>query len=139
MRRSVFIFVALCLLGVSARADQVVLEKWGSDYGNDRQIGRESGRQNEDGFDYQDRFCRRHSGAVGFRGIGCFRRNHCTLQLKDGQTIVGPVTTSNDKFDVATATTGEVATSEGCHGRGPQRRRAKDLRRDGRPACSIRT
>ena len=34
------------------------------------------------------------------------------LQLKDGQTIVGPVSTSNDKFDVATKTTGDVATSK---------------------------
>src|SRR5262249_33539039 len=32
------------------------------------------------------------------------------LELKDGQTIVGPVTTSNDKIDVATTATGEVAT-----------------------------
>jgi putative salt-induced outer membrane protein YdiY len=31
------------------------------------------------------------------------------LTLKDGQTVVGPVTTANGKFEVTTATTGEVA------------------------------
>ena len=31
------------------------------------------------------------------------------LTLKDGQTVVGPVTTADGKFDVTTASTGEVA------------------------------
>jgi putative salt-induced outer membrane protein len=109
VRRSVFIFVALCLLGVSARADQVVLKNG----------DRITGTIVKSDVKADDKTKKVLIVKTDFAGdipvlwdsvASVVSAEPLHLQLKDGQTIVGPVTTSNDKLDVATATTGEVAT-----------------------------
>ncbi len=111
MRRSVFIFVALCLLGVSARADQVVLKNG----------DRITGTIVKSDVKADDKTKQVLIIKTDFAGdipvlwdsvASIFSSDPLHLQLKDGQTIVGPVSTSNDKIDVATKTTGDVATSK---------------------------
>jgi putative salt-induced outer membrane protein len=111
VRRSVFIFVALCLLGVSARADQVVLKNG----------DRITGTIVKSDVKADDKTKKVLIVKTDFAGdipvlwdsvASVVSSEPLHLELKDGQTIVGPVTTSNDKIDVATATTGEVATAK---------------------------
>ena len=108
MRRSVFIFVALCLLGVSARADQVVLKNGDRITGTIVKTDVKADDKTKTVLVIKTDF----AGDIpvlwdSVASVVSGEPLH--LQLKDGQTIVGPVTTSNDKLDVATATTGEVA------------------------------
>jgi hypothetical protein len=99
--RSVLVLVVLCLLGVSARADQVTLKN------GDRLTG----------------IIVKSDAKIlliktEFAGDVSVQWDAVTtvvapetlhLGLKDGQTLVGPVTTVDGKLDVATKTTGEVA------------------------------
>jgi hypothetical protein len=108
VRRSVFIFVALCLLGVSARADQVVLKNGDRITGTIVKTDVKADDKTKTVLVIKTDF----AGDIpvlwdSVASVVSGEPLH--LQLKDGQTIVGPVTTSNDKLDVATATTGEVA------------------------------
>ena len=111
MRRSVFIFVALCLLGVSARADQVVLKNGDRITGTIVKTDVKADDKTKTILVIKTDF----AGDIpvlwdAVASVVSAEPLH--LQLKDGQTIVGPVTTSNDKFDVSTTTTGEVAASK---------------------------
>jgi putative salt-induced outer membrane protein len=108
VRRSVFIFVALCLLGVSARADQVVLKNGDRITGTIVKTDVKADDKTKTVLVIKTDF----AGDIpvlwdSVASVVSGEPLH--LQLKDGQTIVGPVTTSNHKLDVATATTGEVA------------------------------
>jgi putative salt-induced outer membrane protein len=109
VRRSVFIFVALCLLGVSARADQIVLKNGDRITGTIVKSDVKADDKTKTILIIKTDF----AGDIpvlwdAVASVVSSETLH--LQLKDGQTIVGPVTTTNDKLDVATATTGEVAT-----------------------------
>jgi putative salt-induced outer membrane protein len=109
VRRSVFIFVALCLLGVSARADQVVLKNGDRITGTIVKSDVKADDKTKTVLIIKTDF----AGDIpvlwdSVASVVSSEPLH--LQLKDGETIVGPVTTSNEKFDVATSTTGEVAT-----------------------------
>lgn len=111
MRRSVFIFVALCLLGVSARADQVVLKNGDRITGTIVKSDVKADDKTKTVLIIKTDF----AGDIpvlwdSVASVVSSEPLH--LQLKDGQTIVGPVTTSDEKFDVATKTTGDVATSK---------------------------
>ena len=59
----------------------------------------------------QDRICRGDIDPMGCGSVAIVAGEPLLhLELKDGQTVVGPVTTVDPgKLDVATATTGEVA------------------------------
>jgi hypothetical protein len=103
VRRSVFIFVALCLLGVSARADQVVLKNGDRITGTIVKTDVKADDKTKTVLVIKTDF----AGDIpvlwdSVASVVSGEPLH--LQLKDGQTIVGPVTTSNDKLDVATAT-----------------------------------
>lgn len=109
MRLSLIFGVVLCLLGVSARADQVILKN------GDRLTGIivKSDTKGDD----------KAKTAVlviktEFAGDVAVQWDAVTsivageplhLELKDGQTVVGTVNTVDGKLDVTTKTTGEVA------------------------------
>jgi putative salt-induced outer membrane protein len=101
VRRSVLVLVVLCLLGVSARADQVTLKN------GDRLTGiivKSDAKILLIKTDF--------AGDVSVQWdavTAVVAPETLHLGLKDGQTLVGPVTTVDGKLDVATKTTGEVA------------------------------
>jgi len=109
VRRSVLFSVALCLLGVSARADQVVLKN------GDRISGTilKSDVQADDKTKTVLVIKTEFAGDVSVLWdavASVVSAEPLHLQLKDGQTVVGTVTTPTEgKLDVATSTTGEVA------------------------------
>ena len=108
MRRSVFSLLVVCLLGVSARADQVTLKN------GDRISGIivKSDVKTDDKTKTPVLVIK-----TEFAGDVTVQWDAVTsivageplhLDLKDGQTVVGTVTTNEGKLDVATKETGEV-------------------------------
>lgn len=114
MRRSVLVLAILCLLGagllgVSARADQVTLKNGDRITGT---IEKSDVKADEKTKTVVLVIKTEAAGEISIQWdavASIVSPQPLHLELKDGQTVVGPVTTSDGKFDVATATTGEVA------------------------------
>jgi putative salt-induced outer membrane protein YdiY len=104
VRRSVFFGVVCCLLAVSARADQVTLKN------GDRLTGTIVKS------DAKTMLIKTElAGDVNVQWDGVtsiVSSQPLHLALKDGQTVVGTVTTADGKLDVATRTTGEVVAAK---------------------------
>jgi putative salt-induced outer membrane protein YdiY len=104
VRRSVFLTLLLCVFSTTVLADQVTLKN------GDRLTGTII-KSDAKTLVIKTEF----AGEVSVQWdavteIVSTQTLH--LALKDGQTIVGPVTTADGKFDVATKTTGEVAAAK---------------------------
>ncbi len=101
MRRSVLCGVVLCVLGVSARADQVTLKN------GDRLTGTIVKS------DAKTMLIKTElAGDVNVQWdavTSIVSSQPLHLELKDGQTIVGTVATTDGKFEVETKTAGEVS------------------------------
>jgi putative salt-induced outer membrane protein len=101
VRRSVLLVAVSCLFAVSARADQVTLKN------GDRLTGTIVKS------DAKTMLIKTElAGDVNVQWeavTSIVSSQPLHLALKDGQTVVGTVTTSDGKLDVATKTTGEVA------------------------------
>jgi putative salt-induced outer membrane protein YdiY len=112
VRRSVLVLVVLSLLGLSASADQVILKN------GDRITGTIEKSDVKADDQAKTVVLVIKTEAVGEISIqwdavaSIVAPEPLHLELKDGQTIVGAVTTVDGKFDVATATTGEVAAAK---------------------------
>jgi len=109
MRRSVLVLVVSGLLGVSARADQVILKNGDRITGT---IEKSDVKADEKTKTVVLVIKTEAAGEISIQWdavASIVAPQPLHLELKDGQTVVGPVTTVDGKFDVATATTGEVA------------------------------
>jgi putative salt-induced outer membrane protein YdiY len=112
VRRSVLVLAGLSLLGVSTRADRVVLKN------GDRLTGviEKSDVKGDDQVKMMVLVIKTEAaGEISIKWdavASIVAPEPLHLELKDGQNVVGAVTTVDGKFDVATATTGEVATSK---------------------------
>jgi putative salt-induced outer membrane protein len=110
VRRSVFVLAVLCLLGVSARADQVTLKN------GDRISGTivKSDVPADDKTKTKVLVIKTEfAGDVSVQWdavVSIVAGEPLHLELKDGQTVVGTVNTVDGKLDVETKDTGEVAT-----------------------------
>jgi putative salt-induced outer membrane protein len=111
VRRSVFSLLVVCLLGVSARADQVVLKN------GDRITGTivKSDVTSDDKIKTTVLVVKTEfAGEVSIQWdavASIVSGEPLHLELKDGQTVVGTVTTNDGgKYDVTTKDTGEVVT-----------------------------
>jgi putative salt-induced outer membrane protein len=109
VRRSVFFAVVLCLLGVSARADQVTLKN------GDRITGTivKSDVKADDKTKTTVLVIKTEfAGDISVQWdavTSIVTGEPLHLELKDGQMVVGTVNTVDGKLDVATKDTGEVA------------------------------
>src|SRR3984957_5685583 len=100
--------MVLCLLGVSARADQVTLKNGDRITGTIVKVDVKADDKTKTELLIKTEFAGDVKGqweAV----TAIVAREALHLTLKDGQTVVGAVTTADGKFEVTTATTGEVA------------------------------
>jgi putative salt-induced outer membrane protein YdiY len=108
VRRSVFLGMVLCLLGVSARADQVTLKNGDRISGTIVKVDVKADDKTKTELLIKTEFA--GDVTVQWDAVTAIVAPEALhLTLKDGQTVVGPVTTVDGKFDVTTATTGEVA------------------------------
>jgi putative salt-induced outer membrane protein len=101
VRRRVLVLLGLCSLGVSAHADQVILKN------GDRLTGTIV-KSDAKTMLVKTEF----AGDVSVQWdavTSVVSSQPLHLELKDGQTVVGTVTTSDGKLDVETKDTGEVA------------------------------
>jgi putative salt-induced outer membrane protein len=108
VRRSAFCLVVLCLLGVSARGDQVTLKNGDRITGTILKVDTKPDDKTKTVLLIKTEF----AGDVMVQWdavTSIVAPEPLHLMLKDGQTVVGPVTTVDGKFEVTTATTGEVA------------------------------
>ena len=104
MRRSAIVLVMVCVCAMVARADQVTLRN------GDRLTGTIV-KSDANTLLLKTEY----AGDVSLQwdsvaAITSTQPLH--LALRDGRTVVGAVTTKDDKFDVATKETGEVAASK---------------------------
>jgi len=108
VRRTAFCGVVLCLLGVSARGDQVTLKNGDRLTGTILMVDTKPDDKTKTVLLIKTEFAGDvmvHWDAV----TSIVAPESLHLTLKDGQTVVGPVTTADGKFEVTTTTTGEIA------------------------------
>ena len=104
MRRSVYVTLLLCFFAAAAMADQVTLK-------NGDRISGTIIKSDAKTLVIKTEFA--GDVTVQWDAItGIVAPESLHLALKDGQTVVGPVTTVDGKFEVETKTTGEVAAAK---------------------------
>jgi putative salt-induced outer membrane protein YdiY len=104
VRRSVYVTLLLCFFAAAAMADQVTLK-------NGDRISGTIIKSDAKTLVIKTEFA--GDVTVQWDAItGIVAPESLHLALKDGQTVVGPVTTVDGKFEVETKTTGEVAAAK---------------------------
>ncbi len=110
-RSVVFSTVVLCLLGVSARADQVTLKNGDRISGTIVKVDAKPDDKTKTVLLIKTEFA--GDVTVQWDAVSSIVAPEALhLALNDGQTVVGPVTTVDGKLDVTTATTGEVTAAK---------------------------
>jgi putative salt-induced outer membrane protein YdiY len=112
VRRSVFVLVVCSLLGLRASADQVILKNGDRITGT---IEKSDVKADDKAKTVVLVIKTEAAGEISIQWdavLSIVAPEPLHLELKDGQTLVGAVTTVDGKFDVATATTGEVGAAK---------------------------